>query len=133
MDSRCGGNDNGGLGADGATLLTLSLYMLQRITALIMLPLVIVHIIVMIYAVQGGLTVGEILVRTQGSMAWFLFYSLFVVAVSVHGAIGLRVIVHETLNLPARTLSLVTWTIATLLVFLGARAVWAVTFAELAS
>ena len=73
-------------------MLDIRLYMAQRLSALIMVPLVIGHIAVMIYAVQGGLTVNEILGRTQGSFAWFLFYGSFVVAVSVHGAIGLRVI-----------------------------------------
>ena len=47
-------------------MLELRLYMAQRITALIMAPLVIGHIAVMIYAVQGGLSAGEILGRTQG-------------------------------------------------------------------
>ena len=73
-------------------MLDIRLYMAQRLSALIMVPLVIGHIAVMIYAVQGGLTVAEILARTQGSVAWFLFYGSFVVAASVHGAIGVRVI-----------------------------------------
>ena len=64
-------------------MLDIRLYMAQRLSALIMVPLVIGHIAVMIYAVQGGLTVNEILGRTQGSFAWFLFYGSFVVAVSV--------------------------------------------------
>ena len=80
-------------------MLDLRLYMLQRLTALIMAPLVIGHIAVMIYAVQGGLTVDEILARTQGSVAWFLFYGSFVVAVSIHGAIGLRSLVLNGLVL----------------------------------
>ena len=61
-------------------MLELRLYMAQRITALIMAPLVIGHIAVMIYAVQGGLSAGEILGRTQGSLSWALFYGCFVVA-----------------------------------------------------
>ena len=44
------------------------LYLLQRLSALIMAPLVIGHIAVMIYAIQGGLTAAEILGRTQGSL-----------------------------------------------------------------
>ena len=52
----------------------LRLYLLQRITALIMAPLVIGHIIVMIIAVQDGLSAEEILGRTQGSVRWALFY-----------------------------------------------------------
>ena len=58
------------------------LYLLQRITALAMAPLVLGHLAVMIYAIQGGLSAAEILGRTQGSLAWFLFYGLFVLAVS---------------------------------------------------
>ena len=57
-------------------MLDLRLYMLQRVTALLMAPLVLGHLAVMIYAVQGGLTTAEILGRTQGSVAWFLFYGI---------------------------------------------------------
>ena len=110
-------------------MLDLRLYMLQRLTALIMAPLVIGHIAVMIYAVQDGLTVGEILARTQGSVAWFLFYGSFVVAVSVHGAIGLRVISFEWFGLKVRALQLFSWVVFALLFGLGAKAVYAVTFA----
>ena len=46
----------------------LRLYMLQRITALLMAPLVLGHLAVMIYAIQGGLSAAEILGRTQGSL-----------------------------------------------------------------
>ena len=108
-------------------MLDARLYMAQRISALIMVPLVIGHIAVMIYAVQGGLTVAEILGRTQGSVAWFLFYGVFAVAVSVHAAIGLRVIVHEATGLRGFPLSAFTWGVCLALIFLGARAVTAVT------
>ena len=76
-------------------MLNIHLYMAQRLSALIMAPLTIGHIAVMIYAVQGGLTVDEILSRTQGSLSWFLFYGSFVLAVAVHAAIGVRVISFE--------------------------------------
>jgi fumarate reductase subunit C len=108
-------------------MLDARLYMAQRITALIMVPLVIGHIAVMIYAVQGGLTVAEILGRTQGSVAWFLFYGVFAVAVSVHAAIGLRVIVHELTGMRGFPLSAFTWSVCLAMIFLGARAVTAVT------
>lgn len=101
--------------------------MLQRITALIMAPLTLGHIAVMIYAVQGGLSTAEILGRTQGSVFWFLFYGSFVVAVSVHAAIGLRVIVSETFGLRDFALSVFTWGTCLVLLFLGVRAVSAVT------
>ncbi|GFE50047.1 succinate dehydrogenase [Roseobacter cerasinus] len=109
-------------------MLDLRLYMLQRITALVMAPLVLGHIAVMIYAVQGGLTAEEILGRTQGSVFWFLFYGSFVVAVSIHAAIGLRVILHETFGLTGLALRGVTWGIAALLLAMGGQAVIAVTW-----
>ena len=110
-------------------MLDIRLYMAQRLSALIMVPLVIGHIAVMIYAVQGGLTVNEILGRTQGSFAWFLFYGSFVVAVSVHGAIGLRVITFEWLGLKGHSLTILSWMVFAGLLGLGARAVFAVTLA----
>lgn len=110
-------------------MLDIRLYMAQRLTALLMAPLVIGHIAVMIYAVQGGLSSAEILSRTQGSFAWFLFYGTFVVAVAIHGAIGLRTIIHEWLGVRGTMLELVTVLIGIGLFVLGARAVWAVTFA----
>ncbi|APX13225.1 succinate dehydrogenase [Tateyamaria omphalii] len=110
-------------------MLSLRLYMLQRITALLMAPLVIGHIAVMIYAIQGGLSAAEILGRTQGSVAWFLFYGLFVVAVSIHGAIGVRAVAHEWGGLKGAALDAAMWAIGLGLFALGARAVWAVTFA----
>lgn len=108
-------------------MLTARLYMLQRATALLMAPLVLGHLAVMIYAIQGGISAAEILGRTQGSIAWFLFYGGFVVAVSIHAAIGLRVIVHETFGLKDPVLDVFTWAVAGGLFLLGARAVMAVT------
>ena len=110
-------------------MLSLRLYMLQRITALLMAPFVIGHIAVMIYAIQGGLSAAEILGRTQGSVLWFLFYGTFTVAVAIHGAIGLRTITHEWAGVKGAALEALMWVIGAGLFALGARAVWAVTFA----
>lgn len=108
-------------------MLDMRLYMAQRISAMVMAPLVLTHIGVMIYAIQGGLSAGEILSRTQGSVFWFLFYGLFVVAVSVHGAIGLRVILHEMTGLRGWGLWASTWGFGLIALLMGARAVSAVT------
>ncbi len=110
-------------------MLGLRLYLLQRITALLMAPLVLGHLAMMIYAVQGGLSAAEILGRTQGSVFWFLFYGTFVVAVSVHGALGIRAVAHEWTGLKGGALETVVWGAGLGLFALGARAVWAVTFA----
>ena len=108
-------------------MLDLRLYMLQRLSALVMAPLVLGHIAVMIYAIQGGLSTAEILGRTQGSLLWFLFYGTFVLAVSVHAAIGLRVIAHEWLGISGTILATLTWGICAVLLVLGLSAVFAVT------
>jgi fumarate reductase subunit C len=105
------------------------LYLLQRLTALIMAPLVIGHIAVMIYAIQGGLTAAEILGRTQGSLFWGAFYGLFVLAVAIHAAIGLRNIAQEWLRLEGAALHALTCLVGLGLLVLGGRAVFAVVVA----
>lgn len=110
-------------------MLTIRLYMLQRLTALLMAPLVLGHLAIMIYAIQGGLSAEEILARTQGSFLWFVFYGLFVVAVAIHGAIGLRTIIHEWVGVKGVSLEVLMWVFGLGLFLLGARAVWAVTYA----
>ncbi len=110
-------------------MLDIRLYLLQRLSALIMAPLVLVHLGVMIYAVRGGLSTAEILSRTQGSVIWAAFYGLFVLAVSVHAAIGLRVIVFETFGLKGAPLTGLSLIVFLGLLWMGARAVWAVTLA----
>lgn len=110
-------------------MLNLRLYLLQRITAMIMAPLVLGHLAVMVYAIQGGLSADDILSRTQGSLTWAVFYGLFVLAVSVHGAIGLRVIVHEWIGLRGAALGFLTWGSFAMLAIMGGRAVMAVTLA----
>ena len=102
------------------------LYMAQRISAMIMAPLVMVHLVVMIYAIQGGLDAAEILSRTRGSMGWAAFYGLFVAAVSVHAAIGVRTICREWLQLKGAALNGLSWLVGLGLLLLGMRAVYAV-------
>ncbi len=107
-------------------MLDVRLFLAQRISALIMAPLVLGHLVLMIYAVQGGLSTAEILSRTQGSVWWALFYGLFVLAVSVHAAIGLRVVLHEMLHVTARALNAFTVLVGLALLVLGGRAIVAV-------
>ena len=116
----------------GTLMLNLaSLHACNAMTALLMAPLVLGHLAVMIYAIQGGLSAAEILGRTQGSVTWwFLFYGVFVVAVSIHGAIGLRVIAFEWAGLKGSALDGLMWIAGFGLFALGARAVWAVTFSS---
>ena len=105
------------------------LYLAQRISAMILAPLVLLHLGVMIYAVQGGLSAEEILGRTRDSLWWGSVYGLFVLAVSVHAAIGLRVIAGEWFGIGKRPLDILMWLVMLGLLALGARAVYAVTLA----
>lgn len=102
------------------------LFIAQRLSALILAPLVLGHLLVMIYAIQGGLDSAEILARTRGSLFWGIYYELFVIAVSIHGAIGVRVISYEWFKLKARWLESFTVLIGLGLFLFGSYALSAV-------
>ena len=104
------------------------LFILQRLTAIILLPLIIGHLIVILYAIKGGLTSAEILGRTQGSMAWLAFYGLFVLSVAVHAPIGLRNILIEWTALSRKVSSYLSLAFGLVLLWLGVRAVQGVIF-----
>lgn len=74
------------------------LFVAQRLSAMVLAPLVALHLATIIYAVQDGLSAAEILARTRGSLMWGGVYALFVIAASIHGAIGLRTIVGEAVG-----------------------------------
>jgi fumarate reductase subunit C len=102
------------------------LYVWQRATAAIMAPLLLVHLAVIFYASQKGLSAADILARTRGSVAWGLFYGVFVAALAVHAPIGLRTVLIEWTPLPARTCNAVAILFGLLLAVMGFRAVIAV-------
>ena len=102
------------------------LWIAQRASAAVLAFCVIVHLATVIYAVQGGLTAGEIFGRTRGNVAWFAFYSVFVLAVSVHAPIGLRSVFIEWLHWRGRSRDLVLLLFAVALAWMGMRAVLAV-------
>ena len=101
------------------------LYLWQRSTAALMAPLVIVHLAVIFYATRQGLSAQDILGRTRGSIAWGLFYSLFVFAAAIHAAIGLRTVLVEWGSMRSRSAGMLALVIGVLLVALGLRAVYA--------
>jgi len=103
-----------------------ALFLAQRLSAMLLAPLVLVHLGLVLVAVQGGLTAAEILGRTQGSAGWALFYGLFVLAVSVHAPIGVRNVLREATRLPRGAVDLVALLLGLVLLALGLRAVWAV-------
>jgi fumarate reductase subunit C len=102
------------------------LWVAQRASAAVLALCVVVHLATIIYAVQGGLSAAEILGRTRGNVAWFAFYSLFVLAVSVHAPIGLRSVFIEWLRWRGRSRDVVLLVFAAALAWMGMRAVLAV-------
>ncbi|MGF1500582.1 MAG: succinate dehydrogenase [Paracoccaceae bacterium] len=104
------------------------LFVIQRLSALVLAPLVLTHIVLILYAVEGGLTAAEILSRTQGSLGWALFYGVFVLAASVHAAIGLRTILREWTRAEGRMLDTAMAAVSVALILTGLRGVYAVTW-----
>jgi fumarate reductase subunit C len=102
------------------------LYLWQRATAAVMVPLVLLHIAVIFYATRKGMTAADILSRTQGSIVWATYYGLFVAAASIHASIGVRNVLTEWSPLTDRRAGLLAVTFGLLLAVLGARAVFAV-------
>jgi fumarate reductase subunit C len=102
------------------------LYILQRATAALMAPLVLIHIAVIFYASHKGLSAADVLSRTRGSVAWALFYGIFVGAIAVHASIGLRTILTEWAGLRGVSRAAVSWGIGLALLLLGMRAMAAV-------
>ncbi len=102
------------------------LYLLQRLSAMLLAPLVLAHLALIVYAVRGGLSAAEILSRTQGSLFWAMFYGLFVVAAAVHAPIGLRNVLREWTPWHGQSLEWALVGFAGLLAVLGLRAVAAV-------
>lgn len=102
------------------------LYVCQRATAALMVPLVAVHLAVIFYATRQGFSATDILSRTRGSVAWTAYYGLFVAAVSIHAAIGVRNVLAEWSPLSERRAGQLAIAFGVLLAALGFRAVAAV-------
>lgn len=102
----------------------LGLWIAQRASAAVLAIAVAIHLAVVVWAVRGGLDAGEILARTRGATGWFAFYLVFLAAVAVHSAIGLRVVAAEWLGWRGRGADLAAIAWAAMLALLGLRALW---------
>jgi fumarate reductase subunit C len=102
------------------------LFVLQRLTAFVLAFAVAIHLATILYAVQGGLTAGEVFARTHGNYLFLALYSMFVSAVAIHAPIGLRNVVREWTPWHGRSLDIALLLFAVLLFVLGFRAVFAV-------
>jgi len=103
-------------------VLQAKLWYAQRISAMVLGLCVSIHLVIIFYAIRGGLTAEEILGRTQGNIAFAIFYEIFVLACFVHAPIGLANILEETFSkgLISKTLSSL---LAILILILGTTAV----------
>ena len=98
------------------------LWVVQRVTAMLLAVAVLVHLATIIGAVRGGLSAAEILGRTRGSEAWLAFYAAFALAAGLHGAIGLRAIAAVALGLRGRGVDLLWLAIGLVTAGFGIRA-----------
>jgi len=98
------------------------LWMAQRASAAVLALCVVVHLATIVYAVQGGLSAAEILERTRGNAGWLAFYSVFVLAVTIHAPIGLRSVLSEWLGWRTRSRDVVLSLFALLIAWMGMRA-----------
>ena len=106
--------------------LDLILFVVQRATGAILAILLLVHLITIMFAVQGELTVAEILSRVQSNIAWIAFYGLFIITAVVHSMIGLRNIIAEMTGLSKRAVDLVVTFYAVFSLVLGYEALNAI-------
>lgn len=101
-------------------------FLLQRASAIVLIPLVVGHLVIIVLAVQNGLTGEEILARTRGSLGWGLFYGAFVIAIAVHGVVGVQAVLQEWLGMSRKGAGMAAGLFSIVLVGLGARAIYGV-------
>ena len=104
-----------------------ALFRLQRLSALLLAPLVLVHLGLILWAIRDGLSASEILDRTSGSTPWALFYGAFVVAAAIHAPIGVRNVLRELTPIPRIVIDGFCAAMGFALLMMGLRAVWLVT------
>lgn len=103
------------------------LYALQRLTAIVMLPMVVAHLATILYASHIGLTAEAILARTQSSPWIALFYTSFVIAAAIHAPLGIRMILIEWGRTSRKLASWVALALCIVFLSLGMRGVFALT------
>jgi len=87
---------------------------------------VLVHLVVIVYAVRGGLSAAEILGRTRGNWGFAAFYGVFAIASAVHVPIGVSNIAQEWFGMGPRAALWLGRALALVLLVMGLRAVVAV-------
>ena len=105
----------------------LILFVTQRVTGALLALLLLIHLITIMYAVQGEISVSEIVERVRGNTVWVIFYGIFIVSAVVHSMIGVRNILAEMSNLNRRFVDVAVTIYAVASLWLGIealRAIW---------
>ena len=97
---------------------------LQRMSAMLLAICVLVHVVVVVFAVRGGLSGAEILGRTRGNWGFAAFYAVFVIACTVHVPIGLAGIAEEWAGWSARKAWFAAQIFGFVILVMGMRAVF---------
>ncbi len=103
-------------------VLQAKLWYAQRISAMVLGICVTIHLLIIFYAIRGGLSAQEILGRTQGNVLFAIFYEVFVIACFVHAPIGVANILQEIFPKSGLAGPL-SWVLALLILILGTTAV----------
>ena len=106
-------------------VLQAKLWYAQRISAMVLGLCVAIHLLIIFYAIRGGLSAQEILGRTQGNIGFAIFYEIFVIACFVHAPIGVANILQETVP-NSGMIRPVSISLALLILVLGTVAVFSV-------
>jgi len=101
----------------------IKLWLVQRVSGMLLGVFVVIHLATMILAIQGGLTAREIMERTSENWLVGSFYGVFVIAASLHGSIGLRTVAQEVIGWRGASLNVVSGFFCVLLVVIGLFAV----------
>ena len=104
----------------------LLLFVAQRLTGVLLAALLLVHLGTIIFAVQGQLTVAEIVGRVRGNTFWIFFYGAFIITAIIHSMIGLRNVLTEMSNIHRRIIDLTVLLYVVLSIFLGFEALQAI-------
>ena len=106
--------------------LSARLFLLQRVSAIVLAVAVVIHLAGILIAVRSDLTAAAVLARTRGNGLFLAYYSVFVMATAVHAPIGLRTVVREWSQWRGRSLDFAMAVLGGVILVLGLRAAFAV-------
>ena len=99
------------------------IWLAQRVSAVILVICVSVHIFTIIMAMNNGLSAREIIDRIDGNMGWLIFYLIFIAAIAIHAPIGIRTVLREITPLSLTSINIIIIIVSLYLVYFGSRAI----------